>query len=182
MNRALRHVFGVEPTDAKGRQLFRLAMTTQLEKRIGAVANFTDNGIYLNTVKGVHTLPKYNFGGHFDKPKWVLERLRFDELPEVPETKTGSYEPIHVFPHVDGRNSMPPVEAVVLFVNLLLYGAKKTFDDYVKEDDETFKKEVAQTEDILNDNHSFMQGQMQDGEAVTVGKSYQGESPLLKEK
>lgn len=182
INRDLKRIWGPAPHDAMGRAHFRLAMTTQIEKRIGTVVNFTEGGLYRNTVKGVHTLPKYNFSGHYDTPKWVLERLMFAPLPEVPESNNGSYEPIHVFPHIDGHCVMPNIECLNLFLSLLLYGPKKTYDDYVKEDEKKFKKEVELGETILNDQQSYVQGLIQTGSAATMPTNFKGESPLMKEK
>jgi hypothetical protein len=183
LNKKIKDAFGIAPHDALRRAHFRMAMTTQIEKRIGAVTRFTEGGVFLGVDKGVHTMPKYNFAGHYDQPKWVLERLRFDGvLPEVPDTWHGSYEPIHVFPHIDGKISLPDFECVELFLNLLLYGPKKTFDDYKREDNAKFKKEVEIGVDILNDQRSFMQGQIQEGDASPMPKNYEGESPLMKEK
>jgi len=110
-----------------------------------------------------------------------LERLLFAPLPEVPETQGGSYEPVHVFPHIDGKPIMPTIDILTLFINLLLYGPKKTAQDYIREDEAKFNKEVAHTRDVLDDNRSFMQGQIQDGDASTMPANYEGESPLLKQ-
>lgn len=181
VNRDLKDRFGTAPMDALGRGHFRLAMTTQLEKRIGSVTRFTEGGVYLGVDSGVHTIPKYNFAGHYDEPKWVLERLMFAPLPEVPDTLGGSYEPVHVFPHIDGHPIMPTIDILSLFINLLLFGPKKTAQDYVYEDEKKLKREIAHNLDVLKDNNSYMQGQFKAGEAVSVANNFEGKSPLLKE-
>lgn len=156
-------------------------MTNQIEKRIGKVANFTDSGIYRNTTVGVQEVPKYNFSGHYDTPKWALERLLFAPLEEVPESANGSYEPVHVFPHINGLCQLPPYKAIQMTIYLLLYGPRKTLDMYAEEDDRLFKKEVAEGVDILNDQRSYMQGLIQQGEATQMPRNYEGDSPLLKQ-
>lgn len=181
INRDLKERWGVAPMDALGRAHFRLAMTTQLEKRIGAVSRYTDNGIFLGTDKGVHTIPKYNFAGHFDSPKYVLERLLFAPLPEVPETTGGSYEPVHVFPHIEGKPVCPTVEILSLAINLLLYGPRKTADDYLREYDKKFDADVAANRNVLDDNRSYMQGQLQDHDAMVMPTNHETESPLMKQ-
>jgi len=178
-NRDIKREFGLCPGDALGRAHFRLEMTDQIEKRIGKVSKFTEGGLWLGEETGVHSVPKYNFSGHYEKPKWALERLMFAPLPEVPDTLGGSYEPVHVFPHINGLCQLPPYRAIQLTIYLLLYGPRKTMSDYMSEDEEQFKKEVEMGELILEDQRSYMQGCIQDGVAITMPKNYERESPLL---
>jgi hypothetical protein len=163
-----------------GRARFRVAWSRQTEKRIGNVIKETESGIYLGVQSGVHELPKYNFNKLWEEPHWILEQWIFAPLPEVPESEHGEYSCFYVLPYVDGRAVLPPYRALQLLLHSILYGAKKTISDYAKEDEDNFRKEVKAFLNILEDQRSYMQGQMQDGEAVTIPE-YKGESPLLRE-
>lgn len=180
LNRDLKNWFGLAPGDPQGRAHFRVAFSRQTEKRIGKVIKETESGIYLGTQDGVHTIPKYNYGGLWENPHWMLERLLFAPLPEVPDTANGSYEPIYQFPYVDDNCVLPSSKAVQLLINCLLYGARKTLSDYQYEEDRQFKKEIEAFMDILEDKRSYMGALFQFKEAVTVAKNYEGESPLIK--
>jgi hypothetical protein len=181
INRDLKRHFGNAQGDALGRARFRVAWSQQTEKRIGNVIKETESGIYLGVQSGVHELPKYNFNKLWDEPHWLIEQLLFAPLPEVPDTEKGSYECFYVLPYIDGHAVLPPYRALQLLLHSVLYGAKKTIDDYVKEDEKNFKKEVASFLEILEDQRSYMQGQLQDGDAITMAPEYKGESPLLRE-
>lgn len=182
INRDLKRDFGLAQGDALGRARYRLAFTKQIEKRIGTIGKFSDAGLWLADVSGVHEVPKYNYDDLWNKPHWVLEQLLFAPLPEVPETKGGSYEPIWVFPYVDGQCKMPPYRGIQLFLYLCLYGPKKTISDYMSEEDKAFEREVELTKDMLWEDQTWFQHLRQSGSAAAMPTNYDKESPLIKEK
>lgn len=181
LNRDLKNHFGKAKDDPQGRPAYRLAFTQQIEKRIGNVIKETESGVYLGVQSGVHEMPKYNYHNLYEKPKWVLEQFLFAPLPEVPDTAHGNYEPVYMFPYIDGRCVMPTYKAVELFIYCCRYGPKKTLSDYTEEDKLKMKKEVEMFKAILDDQQSYMQSQMQAGEAITVAKNFGVDSPLLRE-
>lgn len=174
VNKWLKDTFGFAPD---GRPLFRIALTDQIEKRWGTYDKVTEGGLWLGRETGVFEVRKYNW---FTEIKWALERLIFPMrsgmplLPELVETSNGSYEPVHIFPQVDGKAAVPPLRAVQLLLYCLLFGPKQTLSDFMSRDENEFKKDVDLMTEQFDDASPWIPDQLRQGHGIVVPDNYIG--------
>jgi len=132
-----------------GRPLWRLSWSeTQLEKRRGTFNEFTESGIFIRTFVGVKETPKYPY----IQNRWILERYVSPEqgyTAELPESRSGTYEPFYVFE--DSKRNMLPVtlKAVEFIVSFAQQSAKVSPQDRKALVDKADAAEVAYFEDAL---------------------------------
>lgn len=160
-----------------GRPNWRLALTNQTEKRAGVFEDWYDH-IFIRREFGVREQPKYNYNGYHEKPHWALEHLIFAPMPDLVNSEGGAtYEPMHVFPHIDGSCQLPPWRGIELIIYALLYGPKKTKDEYMAEDEKAFQKEVELFQLLMEEDY----GQpISEADGMAMPKQYEGESPAMK--
>lgn len=167
-----------------GRPKFRLHLTDrQVEKRAGLFQDWYGD-IFIREYVGVREMPKYNYLGYADKPHWVLEGLFLipGGMPDVKNSENGIYEPLHVFPHVDGVCQLPPYRALQIVLCCIHYGPKKTMSDYISKEREDREAEIELFKTILDNEAPYMAGLIHDGSGTSMPRNYPKESPHMAQK
>lgn len=168
INKNLATIFG---TDDKKRPWFRISLSDQTELRKGTFEEWY-HGIFLREFKGCKLMPKYEYIP-WDDPRWVLEKLVFMDLPDVPTAIEGTYEPVWVFYGPNGAYQKPVWNAVNLLVYLLLFGPKTTRSDFMAKDEKNFNDEVDMMEDYINDFRPWIASQLTEGHGIAVPHNYE---------
>lgn len=161
LNKWLKDTFGKE---IDGRAKWKITWAdAEFEYRLG---KFTERHgpIILREWGGVKFAPKYAYL----PGRWVLERLIFYPVPDLPGSTKGHYEPAYVFQANDGTYLHPIRKAVEYAMWVFMNGRPVSKGELETEEAEKDLRETAEMEELLGVNDDYLATMLHNDEAVVV--------------
>src|SRR5258708_2512602 len=151
-----------------GAPLYKLVWSnSETELRTGQFEDWTTGGLFIRTFVGTKEVLKYNY----IVDRWILEKWFPPELsfvPELPNSKNGSYEPLYVFENKLGEYLSPNLKAINFIVEQSRQPNRSTPEQLINALLAKEEKEVKEIEDSLD--LSPVQNALHMGEGIGYGK------------
>lgn len=153
-------------TEQDGRPRFRLVWSDNQTEKYSGKREVWKDGIFLRIEDGIHEVKKYSYISE----RFVLERLVFMPIEEIPESVNGHYEPVYVFWDKDKNYLKPNILVCDMVINWLLY---RKVEKILNWDDEEKKKDALELQSYFE---AFDEGDipmaLRIGEGITVPSNY----------
>ena len=149
-----------------GRARWRLVWSEEQTEKYSGEREVWVHGIFLRQEKGLREVKKYGYL----KDRFVLERLVYMEVPDLPESSNGHYEPVYVFQTKDLQYLEPNLLVCEMVINWLLY---RKIDKILDWENEEKKKEALELQsyfDFFEESDTALA--LRIGEGVTVPGNY----------